>query len=625
MKKLLSVLLLLATLTGSAHAAILIQSSNGTYVANPAVLTLAVASTSTACAGKRVSYTTDQALTANLVWPADRELVPENGAVIDHGAYTVSIAGSTGRWPLSKIFVGTGAVTFGVGSADAVPTAWFGSDTAAFNKAMASAVNIKKVQFPSGSFTINDTITGWTPAYVIEGASKESTIITMTDPAKFAFKFAAVGATDNEAVEGNGTIRNMTINAKYGIALNDVNTSGYAEADWLRLKLLHKFTVENCSIIGDYSSMTDVAADTTPLPTEAGLWALGVGVQAAKVFQLITRQSTIKGYGVGVYLYGSDLSEVESNRIANNGVHVWIRSAFTYGYQCRVKKNDLLASYRGGAVTIKGGTPAWNTVEDNYFENVPIIATRGKNANYLVDYGIGTVVDKNRFDDYGYANHLSTPLLTTGGAYGGVYSKNRVARNAGATAAYCPVSFDSTDYSLAVTTGHVSGLVKFNANSNTFPLVLNPMADTGNATNPLFFSPTQKPADFYFSDSTGGGIANASPYAQDANGNWYFQTGTFDNAVNLKAPQSRVGDSAFTLKLRTKCKVATPFNAYISVYWIDAATGTGTYLADGNITHAGNTAVETHTVALTRTVTAPGYFRIYVTPAHADVYSIEIY
>ena len=97
-----------------APAAVLIQNANGTLTANPAVLTLAQASTSTACAGKKIVFTTDQTLTANLVWPADRELIPENGAVVNHGAYTISYAGSTARWPLARIFNGTGAVTFGV-------------------------------------------------------------------------------------------------------------------------------------------------------------------------------------------------------------------------------------------------------------------------------------------------------------------------------------------------------------------------------------------------------------------------------------------------------------------------------------------------------------------------------
>lgn len=58
-----------------------------------------------------LNFYTDQALTANLTIPANIELVPMNGAKIIHGAYTVSYAGSTLRWPLAQIFEGAGVVS----------------------------------------------------------------------------------------------------------------------------------------------------------------------------------------------------------------------------------------------------------------------------------------------------------------------------------------------------------------------------------------------------------------------------------------------------------------------------------------------------------------------------------
>lgn len=69
-----------------------------------------------------LQYATDQTLVANLAIPANIELLPLNGAVINHGAYTVSYAGSTARWPDAKVFDGTGTVS----GLTEVRVSWFG-------------------------------------------------------------------------------------------------------------------------------------------------------------------------------------------------------------------------------------------------------------------------------------------------------------------------------------------------------------------------------------------------------------------------------------------------------------------------------------------------------------------
>lgn len=73
-----------------------------------------------------LQYGSDLNLTGNIVIPANIELLPMNGAVINHGAYTISYAGSTARWPLSQIFDGTGAVTF-TGRVDKIYAEWTGT------------------------------------------------------------------------------------------------------------------------------------------------------------------------------------------------------------------------------------------------------------------------------------------------------------------------------------------------------------------------------------------------------------------------------------------------------------------------------------------------------------------
>jgi len=70
-----------------------------------------------------VGIDADTTLTANITIPANIELLPLNGAIINHAAYTISYAGSTARWPMAQVFNGTGAVT---GMKEAWPE-WFGA------------------------------------------------------------------------------------------------------------------------------------------------------------------------------------------------------------------------------------------------------------------------------------------------------------------------------------------------------------------------------------------------------------------------------------------------------------------------------------------------------------------
>ena len=73
---------------------------------------------------RTLKITTDQTLTADLDIPTTLELMPLNGAQIVHGAYTVSYAGSTARWPLARIFDGTGLVQ--LHNAARIYTEWYG-------------------------------------------------------------------------------------------------------------------------------------------------------------------------------------------------------------------------------------------------------------------------------------------------------------------------------------------------------------------------------------------------------------------------------------------------------------------------------------------------------------------
>jgi len=70
-----------------------------------------------------LQFGTDQTVTSNLTIPANIELVPTNGAKINHTTYTISYAGSNSRWPSTQIFNGTGAVS----GIDVVRPEYFGA------------------------------------------------------------------------------------------------------------------------------------------------------------------------------------------------------------------------------------------------------------------------------------------------------------------------------------------------------------------------------------------------------------------------------------------------------------------------------------------------------------------
>ena len=68
----------------------------------------------------------DVTLSANFSSPEGIEIIPMNGAKINHGAYTISYAGSTARWPMAQIFNGTGLVTLNPNLVHEVYPQWWG-------------------------------------------------------------------------------------------------------------------------------------------------------------------------------------------------------------------------------------------------------------------------------------------------------------------------------------------------------------------------------------------------------------------------------------------------------------------------------------------------------------------
>lgn len=95
---------------------------------------IADAVTAIGSAPATLQYNTDQTLAANLTIPANIELMPLNGAKINHTTYTINYSGVTSRWPDMQVFNGTGAVTL----AGDTKLVWFGTTLDAFHAAVAA-------------------------------------------------------------------------------------------------------------------------------------------------------------------------------------------------------------------------------------------------------------------------------------------------------------------------------------------------------------------------------------------------------------------------------------------------------------------------------------------------------
>lgn len=98
--------------------------ATGGYLVGRDYTTIAAAVAAIGSTKATLMYGTDQTVAANLTVPATLELMPLNGAVITvNSGITLTIKSSTARWPICKMFAGTGTVT-GLVNAD---VAWFGA------------------------------------------------------------------------------------------------------------------------------------------------------------------------------------------------------------------------------------------------------------------------------------------------------------------------------------------------------------------------------------------------------------------------------------------------------------------------------------------------------------------
>lgn len=122
-----------------------------------------------------LQFAADVTLAANLVIPSTLELMPLNGAVINHGAYTINYAGSTARWPLTQIFNGTGAVT--LTGAEYQYAEWFATNATPGTTNMTTAINAAINSKPNGDAHVKLLATSYAVSATLTHTLTEAPVI----------------------------------------------------------------------------------------------------------------------------------------------------------------------------------------------------------------------------------------------------------------------------------------------------------------------------------------------------------------------------------------------------------------------------------------------------------------
>lgn len=252
----LATLLLALCIATPCNAAVLVYSANGTYTTKT---TLAAAAVAPDAAGKRVVFTTDQTLTANFTWPADRELVPENYAKINQAGYSFTYPGPTDRWPRAQVVAGNGV--FLLPKCGRALPEWTGAIASAYNVTTYAAANktaIDKIitaiapqggtiDYGSGWYWVNNVIAITTNGLRFTGVGSSATAISQgTHIATTSTTADVIQVNDSvSAVEGfeieNISVIGNSATGTTGSAFAVIASNGNA---------ISKISARNCAFIG---------------------------------------------------------------------------------------------------------------------------------------------------------------------------------------------------------------------------------------------------------------------------------------------------------------------------------------------------------------------------------------
>jgi hypothetical protein len=593
---------------------------------------------------------TTYTLTTNESIPSNIQIDFKNGAIIGGaGTITFDNVDQIKALPGQQIFdLSSGlTVSFTKPTGKIFPE-WLGAisdsstdSTAAIQAAYTTGINDIVYVASNDYYKITDTITFFEYQNSI-GQCRTKTQIVMTDTSKFAFKCQAVGITGGDWYTNQangGSFKYLDIRARYGISVNTANyadsgTFDYAsEAAFDSANVpIQSFVIDDCNLYSDvdYSAAYTYISNsptfnTATVPSTEDLFDRGVGVLFSHVYRGLVVNSEIKFYGIGVWLYGSDLSVVDKNRIANNLRHVHIHTQHPAGFSCKVSNNDLLAGHGYGGVFIYGAGEH-NIIEKNYFENTGGAGNSTVNY-YIVDNGVFTNIISNRFDDSG-STLTSGGLLVFEGYGGGLCALNKISDHRPSYVGnLATITVSDTNYNpFSPGLSQRWGIMQMVSNDPLFPKVRNPLVQYNLDGNPFEWSPLNSNKNFDLFDISGGAITGSNPYAQDANDLWYYApTGGKKNGIIIKPRQDQLGytlDYDITIYAQSTDGSA-PYEVSWLIKWVTAA-GASSDLYDATKTYSTNTDIEAYTETVTLPGISEGYFIIYINESVANLYRISI-
>ncbi|MBL0225842.1 MAG: hypothetical protein IPQ16_09785 [Geobacteraceae bacterium] len=245
MKRFVFSLLFYVTLTGHAGAAVLVLSPDGTYTTKSS---LAEAATAADTAGKTVVVTSPQTLTANLVWPADRELQFRKGGYIVSTAHRLTgLKEARPEWFGLNTVPGTTDMSAAVLAAtlSGAGTVKFSSTSYRFsiNIPGSQAVTWEGEGYGAGSTRLYP-LDATHPCFIIKLASASGNPLAVSGWATtLAPKFKRLSFEDPAGFKGRtcaGIWTNMALdieacafnNLKYGVINNCAEWSRYTKCYW---------------------------------------------------------------------------------------------------------------------------------------------------------------------------------------------------------------------------------------------------------------------------------------------------------------------------------------------------------------------------------------------------------
>lgn len=432
------IIFLVCFLSAQSYAEVLIFNPDGTY---SRIIDLATAASEVQIAGKTVIVTSPQIIATELNWPIDRELRFENGGYVT--------------------FTGKGKLT---GLKEARPE-WFGVNTIPGTTNMTSAVRAACAAALKGEVIFSQHYkvdTSGAPIAIsihqkLKGTSRSAAVISNTSTTDYTFQYLSQIGTPGGSgsdIEAGLVIEDISIYAKFGIKFN-------SNGDYVKVHLpqsaLKSIIIRHCSFYGTYSNRDpNYSTDVYPLTNIDGsdneLLFYGCAINGAKLFDSLIQSNLIQGYGIGIYLDGSDINNIDTNRFSYNARHVHIFSHNTWGYQNKIQNNDIIHNYRRGGIY---DTANMTSIKDNYFEAYSLaaeaITQRGGN---------NTLIWGNRFDNSG----VVTPIISLAPTYGCIVSANRTNPNI----PIAPIEILPTNYNASVAGVRNNYLVKFTGNSGSF-------------------------------------------------------------------------------------------------------------------------------------------------------------